>query len=209
MKIVMMCGSPRGRASTSRYLLDVLAGRLQSEHEIYRCQAVGEHADAKQVVLENIGDAGALVIAFPLYVDSIPGSFLQVLRELEEPIRERVSECRLYVLVNNGFYDARQNEIAVDMAWRWCECCGLKRGRAIGLGGGEMAQAAPPGVGPSRNLGKALEQMLADIREGNSGETILTEPNFPRFLYIAAGNMGWAMQAKKNGLKRSELRKRN
>lgn len=84
----------------------------------------------------------------------------------------------------------------------------MEKGSALGVGAGEMAQMAPPGVGPSKNLGDVIEQLTGDIRNAKSGGTILTEPNFPRFLYKMAAHMGWRKSARKNGLKPADLKRR-
>lgn len=128
MKIIMICGSPRPVKSTSQYLLDVLSKRLGGENEILLCRAVGTKANARQVVLDNIEDTDAIVLAFPLYVDGIPGSLLQVLRDIEMQMKGQKVNCRLYVIVNNGFYDAGQNKIAIDMAWKWGKDAAWKKG---------------------------------------------------------------------------------
>lgn len=207
MKILMICGSPRPQKSTSQYLLNALKERLDQKNEVLIYQAVGAKSNGEQAILENIEDTSVIVLAFPLYVDGIPGSLLRMMNNIEAQIKEHKIDCKLYVIANNGFYDARQNTIAIDMAWKWCEKCGMKKGRAIGVGAGEMVQAAPLGAGPSKNLGGVIEQLTEDISSRNSGETIFVEPNFPRFLYKMAAHSGWHRSAKKNGLKIADIKK--
>lgn len=206
MKIIMVCGSPRPQKSTSQYLLDALKERLDSEHEVIMCHAAMRNGSAEQLILENMKDTKAMVLAFPLYVDGIPGSLLHTMKNIEQQLKEVRSDCKVYVLVNNGFYDARQNAIAIDMVWNWCKRSGLEKGRAVGLGAGEMAQVTPLGVGPSRNLGSLIEQLSKDIRGRNSKETLFVEPNFPKLLYKMAAHRGWRKSIKKNGLKVADIR---
>lgn len=207
MKILMLCGSPRPQKSTSHYLLNVLKERLCNENEILMCSIAEKNSDIERTVLENAEDIDVIVAAFPLYVDSIPGSFLKVLENIEEQIKEHKIDCKLYVIVNNGFYDAKQNSIAIDIMWNWCEKCGMTKGRAMAVGAGEMVQGIPLGAGPMKNLGNAMNQFTEDIQHRNSGETIFVEPNFPRCLYKTAAHMGWHKSAKKNGLKISDIKK--
>lgn len=207
MKILMICGSPRPQKSTSQYLLNALKEKLDAENEILVCHVSGVNSNVEQVVLDNIEDAKVMVLAFPLYVDGIPGSLLKVLSNIESRIKEYKFDCKLYIMVNNGFYDVKQNSIAIDMVWKWCEKCGLKKGRALGVGAGEMVQMAPLGVGPSKDLGGVMEQLTDDIRSISSGEKVFVEPNFPRFLYKAAAHSGWRKSAAKNGLKPADIKK--
>lgn len=197
MKIWMLCGSPRPQRGNSMYLLEGLRDRLGPEQEVTIHRAYGE----REPILEDLPNSGALVIAFPLYVDGLPSHLLGLLRWLQAAMPERQRPVKVYVIANNGFYEAEQNRAAIDMVWKWCDACGLTRGRALAVGAGEMLQAAPLGKGPSTNAGKALDQLAKDILNGVSGETMYVKPNFPRFLYKLAGQSGMRRTAKKNGLK--------
>lgn len=207
MKILMICGSPRPQKSTSHYLLNILKERLSDDNEVLMCSMAEKNSDIERIVLDNAEDVDVMVVAFPLYVDSIPGSFLKVLKNIEEQIKKRKVNCKLYVIVNNGFYDAIQNNIALDIMWNWCKKCGMTRGRAMGVGAGEMVQGIPLGAGPLTNLGHTMDKFTEDIRHKNTDETIFVEPNFPRFLYKTAAHIGWHKTAKHNGLKVSDIKK--
>lgn len=200
MKILMICGSPRRKNSTSQYLLQALAGKLKEDAEVVLCQMADPN------IAENIEDSQAVIAAFPLYVDGIPAGFLEALKNAEAAIKQKRVSAKAYVIVNNGFYDAVQNEIAIHMFWKWCEKCGLEKGCALGVGAGEMVQMAPLGHGPSANLGRAVDRLAEDIRQGSSRETVYIEPNFPRFLYKMSGNITWKQKIRKNGLKVSDIK---
>lgn len=206
MKIMMICGSPRPQRSTSLYLLNALKDRLAEGNEVTLCRAPDKNKNDREAVERGLLNCEILLVACPLYVDTFPGSFIGVMEWIEQ-IREK-GQPRTYLVINNGFYDARQNHIAAEMFWNWCEACGFEKGYAVCVGGGEMAQAAPLGHGPSANLGKAIDRLAADVREKKSGQTVYVEPNFPRFLYLQAAHIGWKKQARQNGLKASEIRRR-
>lgn len=206
MKLLMICGSPRLKGSTSMYLLRALEEKLK-RHEIFVCHASGRNSDEAETIIRNLPSSDAIIIAFPLYVDSIPSNMLGIFKKIEQA-NVCQKNTRVYAIINSGFYDARQNSIAIDMVWQWCGRCGLKPGYAIGLGAGEMAQEVPLGKGPSQNLGNAMNQLAKDIEEDASGETVFVEPNFPRFLYKAAAHSRWRREAKKNGLKISKLKQK-
>lgn len=208
MRIFMICGSPRITASNSMYLLKALKEKLgrQNEIVIYETSKGGEQ-DISNEIAENIRRSDAIVLAFPLYVDGIPSHLLGVLKGIENKSLGGNGDLTVYQIVNSGFYDARQNHIAIDMIWNWCDKCNMKKGSSLGVGAGEMSQAAPVGHGPSVNLGKGLDKLAEDILAGRTGASVFAEPNFPRFLYKAAAHMGWIKQAKANGLKVSELKR--
>lgn len=208
MKILMICGSPRRKNSTSQYLLQGLKEKISDGNEILMANVAESYDKTVEIIVNNIADTKAIVLAFPLYVDGIPSNFLEVLINTEKVIKGKKTDCKVYAIINNGFYDARQNGIAIDMILKWCEKSGMKMGYAIGVGAGEMVQEAPLGHGPATNLGKVIDQLSVDILKGKSGETIFVEPNFPRFLYKIAAHFSWRKQAKGNGLKSSDIKKR-
>ena len=94
----------------------------------------------------------------------------------------------------------------IKVMWKWCEKCGLKKGRALAVGAGGMAQAAPIGKGPMAKVGTALEQMAEDIKNDVSGDTIYTKPILPRCMYKIAGNFSFVAEGKKNGLSRKQIK---
>lgn len=204
MKIIMLSGSPRPKKSTSQYLLNYLFEKLHN-HEVIMVSILQEKECVDQIK-KHLQDADIMVVAFPLYVDGIPGKLLRVMKEIE--MQALSTHCQLYIVVNNGFYEAKQNHIAIDMTWKWCEKCGIKKGYAIGVGAGEMAQVAPLGVGPSKNLGLAMTQLVSDIESFKKRDTQWVEPCFPRCLYKIVAHSGWRRSIKKNGHKVSEIRKK-
>lgn len=204
MNIVLMDGSPRSKDSTSNYLLDVLAEKL-SGHSIKRLHA--REYDITEIT-KAFMEADKCILAFPLYVDSIPSHLLHCLEQLQSALEGSSCNTEPYVLVNCGFYDARQNHIALKMMQLWCRRIGLRWGQGIGVGAGGMSQTAPLGYATCKNLGKTLDLLVQNLLAGGSYGTLFTEPNFPRFLYKTMAHMGWRSQAKKNGIKPKELRRK-
>ena len=206
MKIMMINGSPRRKDSNSMYLLKGLTDRIGIDNDI-RIYNMSDDNDRDEVA-GKISEDDVLVIAFPLYVDGIPSNLLGVLRRIELEVSEKIKGVKVYVIVNNGFYDALQNRIAIDMMWKWCEKCRFERGCAVAVGAGEMLKAAPLGRGPSTNAGNALDKLADNILKRASQDNAYVEPNFPRPLYILAAHAGWRKQAKRNGLKAKDIKSR-
>ena len=208
MKVVMLCGSPRGAKGNSAYLLDGL-GRLLGDR--VSCETVrvtpGPSA-ANEDTAAKVAGCDALVMAFPLYVDGVPAGLHEALARFGERVREAGTSPRVYAVVNCGFFEARQNGLAIEMIWSWCEANGLARGRAVAVGGGEMCRAAPLGHGPAKDLGRALAQLADDVAAGRAGDALCAQPNFPRILYRLGARFLWRKQAKANGLSPRALKRR-
>lgn len=207
MKIALINGSPRPRKSNSAALLGMLESLISTEHEII-------HYDTKKPLLNEqyseLCQVDALVFAFPLYVDAIPSHLFRILTELEEYMSaERSNEIYVYAIINNGFYEGSQNHIAFEILKNWCLRCGLHFAQGIGQGAGEMVgflKNVPLGHGPLKNLGKAMHSMADSINSGGSGEIMLINPNFPRFVWKYMGaHSFWNKTAQKNGLTKKDI----
>lgn len=61
------------------------------------------------------------------------------------------------------------------------------------------------GKGPKKNFSGAFNTLSDRILRQETGENICFSPNFPRFLYKTAGEMGWRQAVKNNGLTRRDL----
>lgn len=202
MIITYIDGSPKTKDSTSLYLLKTLEQKMGEG-------CVSLWADARQYqiqcLLDMIEKSDAIVIAFPLYVDSIPSHLLHMLEELQPLLSAIPRDNTLYTIVNCGFYDTTQNQIALSVMKLWSKRSGLTWGQGISAGAGGMAQVAPAGYGPSANLGKSLDKLADNVSNKRVSDDLYFEPNFPRFLYRYAANLGWIRQANENHLKIREL----
>ena len=205
MNAVLLCGSPRAKKSNSAYLLEQLRDRMEKDALAEVRQAAAAISDANERLAESVAASDVLVIALPLCADAIPSALYEALDRIREHVSRAQTAPMLYLIVNSGFYEARQNELAIELLWNWCAAYGMRRGRALAVGAGEMSQVAKMGAGPLKNLGRALDELANDIGQGRSGETMFVEPNFPRLFYRMAGHRSWNEQAKKNGLKPRDL----
>ena len=208
MKIMMIDGSPKVSKSNSEYFLSVLSNFIEGKDIVkYR---LSKKLDYEKII-SNIKNIDILVLAFPLYVDSLPSHVLEFFSILEENFKEELKDITVYVIANCGFYEGNQNKTALKIMRCWCKKMNLKWGQGIGIGAGEMMGGlsnVPMGKGPNTSLGLALEDLARNINEGSSGEDIFTIPSmFPRFAFRLAANRFWISKASKNGLRKKDLNK--
>ena len=204
MKIGIINGSPRGKKSNSEILIKYLCSLLE-EHQINKYYLFSSKIDSE--IKSEIHNADALIFAFPLYIDSIPSSLLDILLKFEE---EKIvnSKTKIYCIVNNGFFEGKQNQLAILQMKNWCQKTGAEWGQGIGIGAGEIlsyVEKVPLGKGPLKNLGKVLEQFTNNIKTLKSGNEIYVNPNWSRLLYWTQGTVSWIIKARKNGLKMRDL----
>lgn len=208
MKVMMIDGSPKVSRSNSGYFLSVLSNFIESKDIVkYRLTKKLDY----EKIISNIKNIDILVIAFPLYVDSLPSHVLDFLSILEDNFKGKLKDITVYVISNCGFYEGNQNKTALKIMRCWCRKINLKWGQGIGIGAGEMMGGlsnVPMGKGPNTSLGLALKNLARNINERNSGEDVFTIPNmFPRFVFRLAANRFWVSKANKNGLNKKDLNK--
>ena len=151
-----------------------------------------------------------MVFAFPLYVDSLPSHLLSCLVRLEEYLKHAAfsKDCTVYAIANCGFYEGSQNALALDIMENWCSKAGVIWGCGLGIGAGGMMpviSGMAAGKGPKKNFSGAFNTLSDRILRQETVENICFSPNFPRFLYKMAGEMGWRQAVKNNGLTRRDL----
>lgn len=204
MKIGIINGSPRGKKSNSEILIKYLCSLLE-EHQINKYYLFTSKIDSE--INSEIHNADVLIFAFPLYIDSIPSHLLETIVKFEE---EKIinSKTKIYCIVNNGFFEGKQNQLAILQMKNWCQKTGAEWGQGIGIGGGEILsylEKVPLGKGPLKNLGKALNRLSNNIKTLNSDNEIYINPNWSRLLYWIQGTISWIIKARKNGLKMRDL----
>ncbi len=206
MNICILNGSPKAGKSTSELLIEYLSAYFGG-NETVTFNVCKTHLSEEQ--FSRIQNSDALVFVFPLYIDGINSRLLRFLIELEK--RGFADKSTLvYCIINNGFYEGRQNAAAADIMKNWCKAVGLTYGQTLGAGAGEMLpflKNIPLGHGPNRNLGIAFRELSRNILSLKCGEDMFVSPNWPRFLWkIASSLKFWYPRAKENGIKRKRLK---
>ncbi len=198
--VILLNGSLKGKRGNGYYLLQ----RLQ-EFDIGPCEErdiVNVLRDADGFIRE-LSQADALVIAAPLYVDSLPAQMLRLMEELYEKRGAVKVGLPVYVLSNLGFYESSQIKNMLDMVKNWCRRMDFIYGGGLAVGAGGMMSAfrsIPLGVGPNMALGRDLKKMAEAIRTGGEMGNVFSQPSFlPRFIYMQAAHTLFRKTGKANG----------
>lgn len=204
MKISIINGSPKAIKSNSEILGNYLSFLLK-ENEIKKYYSI--YFKLNDENKNEIYNSDVLIFLFPLHVDGIPSNLLKLLVKFEE---EKVikSETKIYCIVNNGFYESKQNRLAILQIKNWCEKVNVKWGQGIGVGAGELLphlKKYPLGQGPLKNLGKVLDKFSANILTLKSDEDIYINPNWLKSLYFFQATISWILKGRKNNLRVREL----
>jgi len=202
MKILLINGSPKNSNSSSELVMNELSKQLGDSNEYITINTVEL---SKKVFLDKFTGVDIAVIIFPLYVDGMPSHLLRLLYESKDELMDINPNVLVYAVANNGFYEGKQNALALNMIQHFCDAAGVKWGQGLGIGAGGMLSASPIGVGPLKNIGTALNTLAANINENISGDNLFTQPNFPKFLYKMGAHFHFIQVAKKKGIKRKVL----
>lgn len=200
-RIVAINGSPKAADSVSGKLIQKMEGFLNTSIET--CQAV------KVLRQENPADtvagllqADALLVVFPLYVDGLPAPLVGLLSLLEQAAKVSDSPRPVvYAVCNCGFYEAEHTALALRMVRAFAARAGMGYGYGVGIGcGGALGFTEK---GPAENVYAVLRGLAGAIGGPGVGERadVMIVPKMPRFLYKAAGHLGWRQMAKQNGVR--------
>ena len=207
MKIIIINGSPKTLKSNSEILGNYLFPLLK-ENNIKKYYSIYFQLNDK--TKNEIYNSDILIFIFPLYVDGIPSNLLKLLVKFEKENVIR-PETKIYCIVNNGFYEGKQNFLALLHMKNWCKKVNAKWGQGIGIGSGELLPYLKKfklGQGPLKNLEKILNRLSRNILTLNSDKNIYINPNWPKSLYFIQGSISWILKARKNNLKIRELFKK-
>lgn len=205
MRIVMINGSPKGQISTSGFMLQDLKSCLTENVEISEFCFNKPHMDER--MMPDLCTCDALVFAYPVYVDGIPSHLLSCLCDLEKHGINN-QNMMVFCIVNSGFFEGKQNAIAIEILKNWCHKMKLQWGMGIGVGGGGSLihmQSIPIGEGPKKFFGNAFYTLKRCIDNKTPGDDLYISVNMPRGTYKLNSEENWRRMIKNNGGQEKDL----
>lgn len=204
MKIALVCGSPKGPKSSSSIVLSRLRELLGAQHdytEVYIPSLTIPRDKLKEMTSYDV-----IILAFPLYVDGIPGHLLASLIEYEPMLKTQQS---LYSVINCGFYEGEQCRIAAEMLRHWAKRAGIENKGTLGIGTGGMLSMddALRRKGTTTSIRRALEELKTQINTQQAFDFVATQAGIPWLAYKWGAHIGWYASRKRNGLKRKDLKR--
>lgn len=206
---LLWIGSPRRRSNSTSlggYLLDGLASRGWATRTLSMWVALKTPQDT-QAMLAALDEADVIVLAFPLYADSLPSHAVQAMELLaaRRPSREAPKPQRLVAIVNCGFPESSQCATALAICRQFAEETGITWAGGLALGGGPLLDRRPlkEAGGVARNAMQALDLAAAALAEGQdvpaAAAKLMRRPLRPAWVYILTANLGWLRWGRKFG----------
>ena len=192
-KVLIINGSPRAPQSNSRRYAELFAQACPMETEyvpitktnhLRLCDAVDQVSD--------------VLIVFPLYADGIPVTLLNFLKTLEE--RRHPNRPTVSVLINCGFLEPEQNDIAVEMVKLFAKENGYPFGSVLKIGSGEAILSTP-----SRFLVRARIKELALCIANQDHRFMQVTMPISKKMFIRASTSYWKNYGKRNGVTKAQM----
>lgn len=218
-RAILLIGSPKGKNSSSASLGGYLLKKIE-EYDI-TAETVHLHSEMSSEIkryrfLEKIKEADIIILAAPLYVDTLPAKVIKALSLIVENKNKINAESAnsknsksLTVIVNCGFPEAEQNEIALKVYEQFAKEAHFKYlgGIAVGMGGAVSGKYLSEMGRMTENLIKGLDQAAEDIvRNEKLSDFVIENTAKPmisqKWLYTLVGDFSWKFQALKNGVYR-------
>ena len=212
-RAVLLVGSPRTRKSTSASLGSYLMEQLAVhgvQTEVIQVYTSFNSNERTRAALETLEAADVVVLAFPLYVDSLPAPVIAALEKIAAHRAGRPTGQRLAAMANCGFPEAAHNATALAICAEFARQCGFTWAGGLALGGGEgLVHGTPLNAldGRAIPIKKSLELAAAALAVGRpipqTARDLLAKPTVPNWLYLLFGGYGWRQRARQYGVEKS------
>jgi multimeric flavodoxin WrbA len=217
---LLLVGSPRTRKSTSHSLGSYLIEKLSAQNietKIIQIHTSIRSPERMKTLLEGVDAADLVLLAFPLYIDSLPAPTIEALERITAHRAARVGtgtspvHHQLFAAIANcGFPEAHHNETGLAICAKFAHKAGFHWAGSLALGAGEgMVHGMPLHEldGRVTPLKKALDLAANALAQGGpipeEAQTLWAKPFIPGWLYRLMGVYGWRQQAKKYGMERN------
>jgi multimeric flavodoxin WrbA len=212
-RAILLVGSPRTKKSTSASLGGYLMNQLSArgiETEMLQIYTTFNSAERTRLAFEKLDQADLIVLAFPLYVDSLPAPVIAALEVISAHRAEVKTVQHFAAIANCGFPEASHNDTALAICGEFAAQSGMDWLGSLSLGAGEgLVHGVPLNElgGQGASFRKSLDLAADALADGKSippqARDLLAKPFIPNWLYKVIGGFGWKQQAKKYGARKS------
>lgn len=209
-RALLLVGSPRTRKSTSNSLGGYLCERLDLqgiETETIFIHTSLRNPDRMKNLLAAMERADLVLLAFPLYVDSLPAPVMEALERFALQRDGEPTGQRFAAIANRGFPEADHNAAALAICANFAEKTGFEWAGSLALGAGQgLVHGLPLNQldGRADSLKRALEIAAEKLGKGleipPEAQAYLDKPFVPPWLYRIIGGFGWRQQARNYGV---------
>lgn len=192
-KVIIINGSPRASKSNSKRYGDIFKDFYKGDTDTFNIRK-NNHSD----ICSKIDGYTDILFVFPLYADSIPVTFLNFLKFLEE--NPPKNKPNINVLINCGFIEPTQNTVCIDMIKLFCKQNGYTFGSVLSIGSGEAILETP-----FKFLVRGKIKRLAKSIYNNRFESLSVTMPISKKLFVKASTSYWTNYGKRNGITKLDM----
>src|SRR6266498_48329 len=211
-RAVLLVGSPRTRKSTSASLGGYLFEQLRIrgiETQTIQIHTSLYSQERMNAMYEAIDNTDLVVLAFPLYVDSLPAPVIAALEKITLQRNGHASSIRFATIANCGFPGADHNNTALAICSEFAHQNGFAWMGGLALGAGEgLVHGIPLNEmdGRAIPLKQALDWSAEALANGQlipqSARDLFAKPVIPNWMYTFMSGFGWRAQVKQYGMEK-------
>lgn len=188
-RMLILNASPRAPRSNSKVYAQMVAHGWGGPAA---CREVLSPA-AFPALRRELEQAAHLVLVFPLYADSLPVPLVRFLKELEA--HPPAARPTVSVVVNCGFLEPQQNDLAVEMVRLFCRRNGYPLGSVLEIASGEAILGTPFRFLVER----ACRRLARSVRRGQHRLLRVTMP-LPKWAFLRASTAYWTAYGRRFGV---------
>lgn len=213
-KTLLLVGSPRKSQSTSLCLGTYLCSRLNQE--AIRTKTVQLYGrpkgeEAERLLFSTIAEVDLVVLAFPLYIDTLPAPVIDFLERLSSHRKTHpdTKAPHLVALVNCGFPEASQMDNVLALLSQFCKEAGFVWGGGMALGGRHGLGDKPLAKWGSSTLAirAALDLASEALSHGQAipqqAVELLAKPQYPSALFRFGAQFFWKKEGANHGIRKA------
>lgn len=193
-------GSPKAPGGASGKLAERVREKMGGEAALFSARGDGGET------CRGLASCETVMVVFPIYVDALPSHLLRFLMNWEV-YRENHGggACRMYAISHAGFYEGKQCFWSLEVLRNFCARADIEWLGGIGLGGSAVLGEKMPDSMVKPLFAEVDALCEAAVHREKRTEYRWASIGIPRWMYRISGNMGWTVEGKQNGLKKSDL----
>lgn len=205
-KAILLIGSPKGGASASKSLGTYLVEELEKkgfQYDSIRILTAFKSEESINKLLNELNDANLVILAFPVYVDSLPAPVIRMMERIAIHRKNfQPTKIQKFIAITNcGFPESLHCETALDICKSFARAVRFEWSGGLALGGGGVLDGSPlkDAGGKARNIRLSLEIAAKDLSESQpiseKATQLMSKPVIPFWLYRIFGDLGWVTQS--------------
>lgn len=209
-RILMLNLSPKGKKSNSLLMLGYIKEKFNKTKEAKNFEisikSLREFSNNKKKLLQLIHEADDVILASPLYVDTLPAYVIEFLDYLSDNFKP-TKQVNLYGVVNCGFIEAYYNLPGLNIFENFANETGFtwRFGLGFGAGGflGSTKDKIPLEARIKVEYNFALNSFVESFfnKASMNNENITATAKMPKRLYAFVGTQGFKKLGKENNIK--------